>query len=99
MTSTSLAAGEQRERLLEAALADVAPRADHVGPDLDEHAQKPTGGRRSTMRPRSPRAARAARAGRPDRAVTESDPLDASLADQVEQGELGSGAIPPSLLL
>jgi hypothetical protein len=28
---------EQRERLLEPALADVAPRADHVGPDLDLH--------------------------------------------------------------
>ena len=36
-TSTSSAVREARQRGLEAALADVAPRADDVGPDLDLH--------------------------------------------------------------
>ena len=28
---------EQRKRMLEAALAEIAPRADDVGPDVDVH--------------------------------------------------------------
>ena len=38
--------GQPSLRLLEPALADVAPRADDVGPDLDEHVATlwPTGG-------------------------------------------------------
>src|SRR4026209_2557863 len=40
---------EARERFLEAALADVAPRTDEVGPDIDAHVAQGSGLRDKTL--------------------------------------------------